>query len=203
MSCGAAWASKPPAEMQEQIARYSHGIMADWVPQQALLTPPVGCHTTLCALGLIEWRQGYGVVHLTWRPQQHTRDHHGRYSYVSLVAHIIYGLLRLTLHLRIVWPIAADQPMNAIHLSETLDVGFELIEVRHGEGAGKIYRNGRVPVATVDAVKSEMRDILERAYGEEGARKRANILNLRKTLQAAWSENGVARREGEALLDAI
>lgn len=93
--------------------------------------------------------------------------------------------------------------MNAIHLSETLDVGFELIEVRHGEGAGKIYRNGRVPVATVDAVKSEMRDILERAYGEEGARKRANILNLRKTLQAAWSENGVARREVEALLDAI
>ena len=70
-------------------------------------------------------------------------------------------------------------------------------------GAGKIYRNGRVPVATVDAVKSEMRDILERAYGEEGARKRANILNLRKTLQAAWSENGVARREVEALLDAI
>ena len=61
---------------------------------------------------------------------------------------------------RIVWPISAEQPLNAIHLSENLDVGFELIEVRHGVGAGKIYRNGRVPVATVGAVKAEMRDVL-------------------------------------------
>ena len=105
--------------------------------------------------------------------------------------------------IRIVWPISADQPLNAIHLSENLDVGFELIEVRHGVGAGKIYRNGRVPVATVDAVKAEMRDVLERAYGEEGARKRANVLSVQKKLQAAWAEDGIARREVEAFLDEI
>ena len=73
--------------------------------------------------------------------------------------------------------------MNAIHLSETLDVGFELIEVRHGAGAGKIYRTGRVPVATVDAVKEEMRDVLERAYGAEGAQKRANLLSASGNLR--------------------
>ena len=105
--------------------------------------------------------------------------------------------------IRIVWPISADQPLNAIHLSENLDVAFELIEVRHGVGAGKIYRNGRVPVATVDAVKAEMRDVLERAYGEEGARKRANVLSVQKKLQAAWAEDGIARREVEAFLDEI
>ena len=104
---------------------------------------------------------------------------------------------------RIVWPISADQPLNAIHLSENLDVGFELIEVRHGVGAGKIYRNGRVPVATVDAVKAEMWDVLERAYGEEGARKRANLSEVQKKLQAAWAEDGIARREVEAFLDEI
>ena len=102
---------------------------------------------------------------------------------------------------RIVWPISADQPLNAIHLSENLDVGYELIEVRHGVGAGKIYRNGRVPVATVDAVKAEMRDVLERAYSEEGARKRSNVLSVQKKLQAAWAEDGIARREVEAFLD--
>ena len=104
---------------------------------------------------------------------------------------------------RIVWPISAEQPLNAIHLSENLDVGFELIEVRHGAGAGKIYRTGRVPVATVDAVKEEMRDVLERAYGEEGARKRANVLSVQKKLQAAWAEDGIARREVETFLDEI
>ena len=104
---------------------------------------------------------------------------------------------------RIVWPISAEQPLNAIHLSENLDVGFELIEVRHGVGAGKIYRNGRVPVATVDAVKAEMWDVLERAYGEEGARKRAKLSEVQKKLQAAWAEDGIARREVEAFLDEI
>ncbi len=121
-----------------------------------------------------------------------------RKSHIHLVCHVANATLS-----RIVWPISAEQPLNAIYLSETLDAAFELIEVRHGAGTGKIYRNGRVPVATVDAVKAEMRDVLERAYGEEGARKRANLLSLRKTLQAAWSENGIARREVESFLDEL
>ena len=90
-----------------------------------------------------------------------------------------------------------------MHLSETLNVAYELIEVRHGTGAGKIYRNGRTPIGTIDAVKAEVRDVLERAFGEDGAQKRANLLELRKTLQAAWAEEGVARREVEAFLDDI
>ncbi|TFK86898.1 glycosyltransferase family 1 protein [Polyporus arcularius HHB13444] len=167
MSCVAAWFSKPPIEMQEKIARYSHGIMADWVPQQTLLAHP--------ATG---WYISHG-------------------GHNSTLETILAGIPT------ILWPISGDQPANAVHLSETLDVSFELIEVRHGAGAGKIYRNGRVPVGTIDAVKAEMRDILERAYGAEGARKRANILRLGNTLQTAWSENGIARREVEALLDAI
>ncbi|KAI0690405.1 UDP-Glycosyltransferase/glycogen phosphorylase [Cerioporus squamosus] len=167
LSCVAAFSAKPPAEMQEQIAQYSHGIMTDWVPQQALLAHP--------ATG---WYISHG-------------------GHNSTLETIMAGIPT------IVWPISAEQPMNAIHLSENLDVAFELIEVRHGVGAGKIYRNGRVPIGTVDAVKAEMRDLLERAYGEEGARKRANLLKVRKTLQAAWSEDGIARREVEAFLDEV
>ncbi|TFK85644.1 glycosyltransferase family 1 protein [Polyporus arcularius HHB13444] len=167
LSCAAAFFMKPPAEMQGQIAQYPHGIMTDWVPQQALLAHP--------ATG---WYISHG-------------------GHNSTLETIMAGIPT------IVWPISAEQPLNAIHLSETLDAAFELIEVRHGAGTGKIYRNGRVPVATVDAVKAEMRDVLERAYGEEGARKRANLLSLRKTLQAAWSENGIARREVESFLDEL
>ena len=107
------------------------------------------------------------------------------------------------LTLRILWPISADQPVNTIHLTDTLNVAYELIEVRHGSGLGKIYRNGRTPIGTIDAVKAEVRDVLDRAFGEDGAKKRENLLELRKTLQAAWTEGGVARREVEAFLDDI
>ena len=104
---------------------------------------------------------------------------------------------------RILWPISADQPVNAIYLSEALDVAYELIEVRHGSGAGTIYRNGRTPIGTVEAVKAELRDVLDRALGEDGAKKRENLLTFRKTLQTAWAEDGVARRDVEAFLDEI
>ena len=93
--------------------------------------------------------------------------------------------------------------MNAIHLAETLDIAYELIEVRHGEGAGKIYRNGRTPVATVDAVKEELRDVLKRAFGHDGARKREKLSAVRRVLEGAWAEDGIARKEVEEFLDAV
>ncbi|TBU34160.1 hypothetical protein BD311DRAFT_840885 [Dichomitus squalens] len=143
---------------------------------------------------------GYGLVS-KWVPQQALLDHpatgwslsHGGHN--STLETIMAGVPT------IVWPIIADQPMNATYLSEDLDVAYELIEVRNGTGAGKIFRNGRVPIATIDAVKAEMGEILDRAFGEDGRRKRENLQRLRKTLQEAWSEHGVARREVEAFLD--
>lgn len=99
------------------------------------------------------------------------------------------------------WPIDADQPMNAIYLADDINVAYELIEVRGGCGLGKIFRNGRTPVGTVDAVKEEMRNVLGRAFGSDGAEKRARLQSLRKKLQAAWDEDGVARREVSAFLD--
>ncbi|EJF59052.1 UDP-Glycosyltransferase/glycogen phosphorylase [Dichomitus squalens LYAD-421 SS1] len=143
---------------------------------------------------------GYGLVS-KWVPQQALLDHpatgwclsHGGHN--STLETIMAGVPT------IVWPIIADQPLNATYLSEDLDVAYELIEVRNGTGACKIFRNGRVPIATIDAVKAEMGEILDRAFGEDGRRKRENLQRLRKTLQEAWSEHGVARREVEAFLD--
>ena len=103
----------------------------------------------------------------------------------------------------ILWPVDAEQPANAIHLSENLDVAYELIEVRHGVGLGKIYRNGRTPIGTMDAVRAEINDVLDRAFGADGARKRAKMQALRKTLGTAWDDNGVARREMEAFLNDV
>ncbi|KAH9858838.1 UDP-Glycosyltransferase/glycogen phosphorylase [Lenzites betulinus] len=101
----------------------------------------------------------------------------------------------------IAWPISVDQPLNALYLSEEVDVAYELIEVRHGIALGPIYRNGRKPVGTIDAVKEETRAILDKAFGADGAAKRARLQTMMKTLQAAWGEDGIARREVAAFVD--
>ena len=41
MSHGAHYAKEIPLEMQKRVAEYGHGLLADWVPQQALLEHPV------------------------------------------------------------------------------------------------------------------------------------------------------------------
>ena len=109
----------------------------------------------------------------------------------------------LTLAFRILWPIAADQPVNAIHLTDHIGAAYELIEVRNGAGLGPILRNGKTPTGTLDAVKEEMRDVLHRAFGKDGEKKREKVRELRNTLQAAWSEGGIAKKEVEAMLDEL
>lgn len=109
----------------------------------------------------------------------------------------------LTFALRILWPISAEQPINAIHLTDHLNVAYELIEVRNGSGLGPIYRNGKKPTGTIDAVKAEMHDVLDRAFGEDGTKKRESVRALQKTLRAAWSDDGTARKEVESLLDEL
>ena len=48
-----------------------------------------------------------------------------------------------------------------------------------------------------------MRDVLNRAFGEDGEKKREKVRELRNTLQAAWSEGGIAKKEVEAMLDEL
>lgn len=59
-------------------------------------------------------------------------------------------------------------------MSETLNVAYELVEVRTGKGLLPLYRTGKAPIATVDAVRDEARRVLENAWGEDGKTKREN-----------------------------
>ncbi|KAF8227378.1 UDP-Glycosyltransferase/glycogen phosphorylase, partial [Tricholoma matsutake] len=90
----------------------------------------------------------------------------------------------------IAWPISLDQPANAAYLTLTLDVAFELIQVRTGEsGLRPLYR-GVQATGTPDAVASEARHVLQSARGEEGKKKRRNAEVLRDNLRKAWEEDG-------------
>ncbi len=104
---------------------------------------------------------------------------------------------------RIVWPIVVDQPTNAIHLTEDLDVAYELLEVRNGTGLMPIYRTGRTPAGTLDAVRAELRDVLARAFGADGQEKRARLQKVRKTLEGAWAEGGAGKRDVETFVDSL
>ncbi len=101
------------------------------------------------------------------------------------------------------WPFIGDQPLNTIHLTETLDTGYELLEVRTGNGLRPVYRTGKAPTGSVEAVRAEAADVLQRAFGEEGRAKRARLLALKERLDAAWGEGGASRRDVEAFLDTL
>ncbi|OSD04841.1 glycosyltransferase family 1 protein [Trametes coccinea BRFM310] len=137
----------------------------------------------------------------SWVPQRAVLEHpatgwclmHGGHSTLMECIHTGVPM--------IVWPVSTDQPANAIYLSEYLDIAYELLEVRHGTGLGKIFRTGFTPTGTVEAVRNELRDVLSRAFSADGEAKRDRIKGLRAKMEEAWTENGIGRRQAEEFLD--
>ncbi|KAI0075143.1 UDP-Glycosyltransferase/glycogen phosphorylase [Panus rudis PR-1116 ss-1] len=104
----------------------------------------------------------------------------------------------------ICWPFAGDQPLNAIRLSVVLNVGYELLEVRTGRlGLKPLYRTGKAPRGTVEAVREEARSVLDNAFGEDGRVKRVNMEKLRDSALSAWKEGGPAKKEMERLVSVL
>ena len=109
----------------------------------------------------------------------------------------------LPLLCRILWPFGGDQPLNAVHIADQLQIGYELIEVRTGHGLGPIYRNGRKPVGTIDAVKAEAREVLGKAFGEDGAKKREKLQAVSKAMNGEWEDEGSSKRDMLTFLDSL
>ncbi|KAI0331043.1 UDP-Glycosyltransferase/glycogen phosphorylase [Cubamyces sp. BRFM 1775] len=138
-----------------------------------------------------------------WSPQQTILEHpvtgwyvtHGGHNGVTEAIHAAVPM--------ILWPFVGDQPLNAIHLTNTLQVAYELIEVRTGYGLKEIYRNGRRPIGSLDAVKEEAHDVLAKAFGKDGARKREKMKALTRALNHEWEEGGTSLRDVTAFLDSL
>ncbi|TCD70764.1 hypothetical protein EIP91_001793 [Steccherinum ochraceum] len=80
----------------------------------------------------------------------------------------------------ICWPFHADQPCNATRLSRSLDVAYELTEVRSGKGLLPLYHTGKAPTGTIEAIQLELRQILEKAWSTEGQLKRGKMQQLQQ-----------------------
>ncbi|KAI0329394.1 UDP-Glycosyltransferase/glycogen phosphorylase [Cubamyces sp. BRFM 1775] len=103
----------------------------------------------------------------------------------------------------ICWPFMADQSVNTIMLTETYDAGYELLEVRSGHGLRPICRTGKAPTGTLEAIKTEATQVLQKAFGEDGKRKRANLLAVKARIDRAWEEGGASRRDVETFVDSF
>lgn len=105
---------------------------------------------------------------------------------------------------RIFWPFGADQPLTAVHVTDNLHAGYELVETRGGpDGLKPIYRSGRQPRGTVEALKEEVREVLQKAFGEDGEEKRQNLRKITAAVQHEWDAGGVARRDMVAFLNGL
>ncbi|KAI0760255.1 UDP-Glycosyltransferase/glycogen phosphorylase [Fomes fomentarius] len=138
-----------------------------------------------------------------WTPQQLILDHlatgwfvaHGGHNGVTEA--ISAGVPQ------ILWPFGGDQALNAVLITDIHKIGYELLEVRTGSGLKPIYRTGFVPKNTVDALKAEAREVLAKAFGENGKEKRARLEEVRKGVTAAWKEGGSSWRDASGFLDSL
>ncbi|EKM59462.1 glycosyltransferase family 1 protein [Phanerochaete carnosa HHB-10118-sp] len=138
----------------------------------------------------------------TWAPQQTILEHsvtgwfmtHGGFN--SITESIAAGVPMIC------WPFSADQPVDTLLLTENLGVAYELTEVRSGSwGLKPVYRTGKAPTATLDAVRAEANAVLDKAFSEDGAEKRANTQKLKNMSSEQWKEGGPSRIAAQQLLD--
>ena len=101
---------------------------------------------------------------------------------------------------RIAWPLDGDQPGIAAHLTLTLDVAFQLVEIRSGEEGLKPLYRGVTPAGTEEAVAAEARTIIRNARGSEGAKKRQNAELIKDRWRKEWEEGGDALMDLRRLL---
>lgn len=199
------WSSTSPLYVRRRLSRnpFTPIIAADTMPMGQILS-----HASPFA-GPVpdeikEKVAAYGKGVLSpWTPQQLILDHPATGWFVThggqggLTEAVAAGVPM------ILWPFNADQPLNTIVLTEKHGVGYELLEVRTGNGLRPIRRTGYTPVGTLDAVKREARDILGKAFGEDGKEKRAKLRLLRKMMLDEWEEGGSSRRDVLAFLDTL
>ncbi|KAF8903485.1 UDP-Glycosyltransferase/glycogen phosphorylase [Gymnopilus junonius] len=138
---------------------------------------------------------GLGLI-TKWAPQQYILSHPATGWFLSHCGH--NGVMEsLACGIPIIaWPFEADQPGAAAHLTENLDVAFELIEVRTGDkGLKPLRRNGRAPKGTREAVGAEIRGVTDACRGRKGEKMKYNAEDMKEKFADAWKGDGISRKE--------
>ncbi|THH23193.1 hypothetical protein EUX98_g7991 [Antrodiella citrinella] len=147
-------------------------------------------------------QSGLGLLS-RWSPQQTILSHQALGWFVTHAGHnSILEALQSGVPM-ICWPFHADQPANAVCLTEVHDVAYELLEVRTGNGLKPILRTGKAPVNTSEALRAEVNEVLDKAFGDDGAQKRVNVKKLQQKINSAWDKDGPAYVDMVRFLDTL
>lgn len=194
--------SNVPDEVNERVKASGAGLIVPWAPQQAILEHSVRLpRSPIWSLLTITQATGWFVTHGGFNSIVES-------VYAGVPMYVRLDPSRCTIklsssHHRICWPFSADQPLNTVHLTENLDVAYELLEVRTGDGLKPVYRTGKAPIGTLEAVRAEAAAVLEKAFGGDGDRKRANIRKIREVSLELWQPRGASAVAAEQLLDSL
>ncbi|CAE7105397.1 unnamed protein product [Rhizoctonia solani] len=92
----------------------------------------------------------------------------------------------------IIWPISADQPINATYMSKKHDCCFELLQVRTGTAKSVAYSDqGDIQiVGSTEAVRKEIRTVLALSKSERGVQQRQTMKALRNVAMNAIEAGG-------------
>ncbi|PAV19567.1 UDP-Glycosyltransferase glycogen phosphorylase [Pyrrhoderma noxium] len=198
MSFGTVWWSKEPEKIWAVVDAliekgvpflFSHASFIAVIPEE------VTAKVKASGLGLMA----------PWLPQQMIFRHkacgwflsHGGHN--SIMESFTAGIPM------IIWPFDADQPGNAANITMTHNAGYELYEVRNGLGLRPLHRLGnKSPEGTVEAVRREIREVLDKARGEDGKIKRENAQKLSVKFSEMWDEeNGSGWRDLKKLVEGL
>ncbi|CAE6476114.1 unnamed protein product [Rhizoctonia solani] len=92
----------------------------------------------------------------------------------------------------IFWPFIGDQPTNAMQIATVHDCGFELLQVRTGPAKSTAYQNGaEIEITgTDDAVREEVKRVLELSRGSRGEHQRVNVRLLGRVISDSLAPGG-------------
>jgi hypothetical protein len=105
---------------------------------------------------------------------------------------------------RICWQYDADQTTNVANISWKHGVGYELFEVRTGNGLLPIKRlRDKKPIGTVDAIQKEFHMVLKLAFGYDGDLKRTKAHWFAEQFARSWEEGGSALSEVKRVFESV
>lgn len=122
-------------------------------------------------------------------------------SYVSINQHPLSHYL---ISNRICTPLIGDQPYVSLYIDVVHDLGYELFNARNDLGTRPIYRKGDwAPPCTVEAIREEFLEILEKASGDDGKRKRENVQKMKEQIADSWKSGGAGWKEIQKIFDVM
>ncbi|PAV17483.1 UDP-Glycosyltransferase glycogen phosphorylase [Pyrrhoderma noxium] len=127
----------------------------------------------------------------TWAPQADILNHKATGWFISHCGHNSTLEALSSGVPMICCPFDADQPSNASNLSHIQNIAYELYELRSSHGLRPIHRlNNYQPKGTPESIKNEIKEVLKKAWGEDGKRKRKNIRRIQEAIKAGWGKDG-------------